>query len=196
MMIGYYNYTVILTYVGLVCSALGITQAAEGNTINAVVCLVIAGICDLFDGRIARTKKRTKDEKTFGIQIDSLCDLVGFGVLPAAIGHSITGSNPLANIVYAFFILAGVIRLAYYNVSEQKRQEIEVGDREYFQGLPITTSSIIIPLLFLRQSHIKHFEIVLPVVMLFTAIAFISNFKVRKHIITDMREVISDKLHR
>ncbi len=93
-MIGYYNYTVILTYTSLVSSLVGIFFAAgvgggEPQPDYAVICLMISGLCDMFDGKIARTRSRTESEKNFGIQIDFLCDLVCFGVLPAAIGYSI-----------------------------------------------------------------------------------------------------------
>ena len=82
--IGFYDYTVILTYLSLISSIIGITQAIDGSFTPAVCCLIISGFCDLFDGTIARTKKnRTADEKVFGIQIDSLCDLVCFGAFPA-----------------------------------------------------------------------------------------------------------------
>ena len=50
---------------------------------------MLAGVCDMFDGKIARTMKRTKQEKRFGIQIDSLSDFLCFGVLPAMIGYNI-----------------------------------------------------------------------------------------------------------
>ena len=89
-MIGFYNYTVILTYCGLLSSLLGMFYAFLGNITGAAICLVVAGGCDMFDGKIARTKKdRTADEKRFGIQIDSLCDVVCFGVLPTVIGFSV-----------------------------------------------------------------------------------------------------------
>ena len=56
-MIGFYNYTVILTYIGLLSSVFGITQVFEGRLSIAFLCLVISGICDLFDGKVARSKK-------------------------------------------------------------------------------------------------------------------------------------------
>ena len=78
-MIGYYNYTVVLTYISLASSVFGMTQAIHGRFKTAILCLAISGLCDMFDGKIARTKKdRTEDEKAFGIQIDSLCDVVCF----------------------------------------------------------------------------------------------------------------------
>ena len=71
-MIGFYNYTVILTYMGLASSLIGIYLAMSGSHITmAVIALMISGLCDMFDGKVARTRKRTDDEKKFGIQIRS-----------------------------------------------------------------------------------------------------------------------------
>ena len=85
-MIGFYNYSVILTYISLLSSVFGMTQAIHGRFKTAIFCLALSGLCDMFDGKIARAmKKRTEDEKSFGIQIDSLCDMVCFGVFPAMI---------------------------------------------------------------------------------------------------------------
>uniref|UniRef100_UPI0040270D61 CDP-alcohol phosphatidyltransferase family protein n=1 Tax=Ruminococcus bicirculans (ex Wegman et al. 2014) TaxID=1160721 RepID=UPI0040270D61 len=52
-MIGFYNYSVILTYIGLVSSVFGITQVFENHISIALLCLVLSGICDIFDGKIA-----------------------------------------------------------------------------------------------------------------------------------------------
>ena len=72
-MIGFYNYTVILTYVSLLVSSVGIGLAAAGHPFGALCCLLASGVCDMFDGKIARTRKKSTDEeKRFGIQIDSL----------------------------------------------------------------------------------------------------------------------------
>ena len=82
--IGFYDYTVILTYLSLMSSVIGMTRAIHADYKTAVFCLALSGIFDAFDGRVARTKKnRTDDEKAFGIQLDSLCDVVCFGVFPA-----------------------------------------------------------------------------------------------------------------
>ena len=79
MFLGIYDYTVILTYISLGISVFGITRALEGDFKVAIFCLALSGLCDMFDGKIARAmKNRTADEKKFGIQIDSLCDVVCF----------------------------------------------------------------------------------------------------------------------
>ena len=116
-MLGFYNYTVVLTYVSLLISSVGVYLAAAGQPFYALCCLLASGICDMFDGKIARTRKKSTDEeKRFGIQIDSLCDVICFGVLPSAIGVSLVASQtlPVRIAVWALaalYILCGLIRL-------------------------------------------------------------------------------------
>ena len=78
-MIGFYNASVILTYLGVVSAVFGMSQAFNGNFKIAILCLMISGLTDMYDGTIAKMIKRSEDAKKFGIEIDSLCDLVCFG---------------------------------------------------------------------------------------------------------------------
>ena len=69
-MLGVYDYTVILTYISLMVSIGGMLFSLNGDCRMALVCLAISGLCDMFDGKVARTKKdRTEVEKRFGIQM-------------------------------------------------------------------------------------------------------------------------------
>lgn len=150
-MVGFYNYTVILTYLSLVSSVVGMTFAIRGEINTALGCMLFSGLCDSFDGKVARTRKRTDEEKRFGIQIDSLCDVVCFGVFPAVLGYSIGMDSPLQIAVLAAYVLAGVIRLAYFNVTEETRQSQTGGVRENYVGVPITTAALVVPLAFLAE---------------------------------------------
>ena len=133
-MIGFYNYSVILTYIGLVSSVFGITQVFENHMSIAFLCLLLSGICDLFDGKIARSmKNRTEHEKVFGIQIDSLCDLVCFGVFPAVIGYHYNSVYPLRLIASIMIVLGAVIRLGYFNVMEEERQRNTTENRKEYK---------------------------------------------------------------
>ena len=121
-MIGFYDYTVILTYISFASSISGIFLATRGHFNWAIFCLAFSGLCDMFDGKIARTKKnRTDDEKNFGIQIDSLCDVVCFGIFPVMICYCLGVNTPAGIGALIFYSVASVIRLAYFNVSEAKR---------------------------------------------------------------------------
>ena len=119
-MLGIYNYTVILTYVSMLVSILGVSFATSGCFAEGLVCLLVSGLLDTFDGKIASTKKdRTPDEKRFGIQIDSLSDLVCFGFLPAMLAYQwvirSSLSRPIGWITLAvcgLYVLAALIRLA------------------------------------------------------------------------------------
>ena len=122
-MIGFYDYTVIMTYISVVSSMIGIFCAVTDHISAAVCCLAFSGLCDMFDGKIARTKKnRTEEEKCFGIQIDSLADIVCFGILPIVLGFKLGMCHVYGIAILLFYGLAGLIRLAYFNVMEEKRQ--------------------------------------------------------------------------
>lgn len=162
IMLGFFNYTTWLTYLGLVCGVFGIGFAAGGHETAAIVCLCLAGFFDLFDGKVASTKKdRTDDMKRFGIQIDSLSDLVCFCVLPATVMLCLQKAvlpdvdplwfYPLA----ALYVLAGLIRLAYFNVTEENRQKAEKGVRKAYNGIPVTTTAVVIPFFFALYGIIK-----------------------------------------
>ena len=150
--IGFYNYTVILTYLSLVSSMIGIKMAFDGRFFLSMACLAISGICDMFDGVVARTKKdRTADQKNFGIQLDSLCDVVCFGVFPAIFMY-FNGVDSIFGIAaLIWFVLCAVIRLAFFNVLEINRQKVESGATKKYHGLPVTSVAIILPLFFLLQ---------------------------------------------
>lgn len=180
-MVGIYNYTVLMTYFGVVSAVVGIGLAMYGRTSMAIVCLMISGFCDLFDGSIAKTRKRNEQEKKFGIQIDSLADMICFGVLPAAIGFSIGLTKWYEAAVLVLFVLAALIRLAYYNVTEDELQFNEKTSRQYYDGLPVTTVALLIPLIYTLRPVMKSGFLLLYVIcLLMTAIAFLTKFKVRK----------------
>ena len=143
-MIGFYSYTVILTYLSLVFAMVGIHLSVIGVYQWSFICLMMCGICDTFDGMVARSKKnRTEEEKKFGIQIDSLCDLISFGVFPAILGYNLGLSSVGWLAIEILYVLAAVIRLAYFNVTEETRQQQTTEKRKYYQGLPVTSSSFI-----------------------------------------------------
>ena len=133
--IGFYNYTVILTYMSLISGVLGMKLAYDGKIGLAILCLAFSGICDMFDGAVARSKKdRTTDEKNFGIQLDSLCDVICFGVFPAVILY-FCGVNSIIGIaILMAYILCALIRLAFFNVLEAKRQAAEDGCAKGYRG--------------------------------------------------------------
>ena len=181
--IGFYDYTVILTYLSLISALCGITQATSGNFEAAVICLGICGVCDSFDGRVARSKKnRTEDEKAFGIQIDSLCDLVCFGIFPAILCYNLGLKSILGIIIISFFSICAVIRLAYYNVLEEKQKNGTYVADAAFHGLPVTMSSIIIALTFCLNYVVPEniFYVILHIVPVLVGFLNILDFPIKK----------------
>ena len=183
-MIGFYDYTVVVTYISLISSIMGMFFAIDGKLPLAVFCLAFSGLCDMFDGKIARTKKnRTDDEKAFGIQIDSLCDIVCFGIFPIILGYQLGMCKIYSLMILAFYGVAGVIRLAYFNVMEEKRQSETSENRKYYQGLPITSMSVIMPRLCMVSVFVPGFRYFLGCLhfaMLLVGFLFILDFRFRK----------------
>ena len=182
-LLGFYDYTVILTYMSLLSAFAGMILSGKGMHTAAVLCLMFCGICDAFDGTVARTKKnRTEDEKAFGIQIDSLCDAVSFGVFPALLSVRMGLNGILGMGIAAIYSLCAVIRLAFFNVQEAKRQQAEEGKRKTYRGLPVTSISMIYPVIALLQLFLpaNAFRVVLHIVMAATAFAFVLDFSVKK----------------
>ena len=149
MFIGFYNASVVLTYLGLSFSVVGMALAFLGFIPGAIMCLILSGVCDMFDGTVARACKRTEKEKKFGVQIDSLVDTVSFGVFPIIIGISMGFTSRLNIIVYVIYVLAAVIRLAYFNVlTEEKKIITKMEKVSYYHGLPVTSIAIILPFIY------------------------------------------------
>ncbi len=147
--IGFYDYTVLLTYLSLVSALVGLVQASKGDLRLAVWCIIFSGFCDMFDGMVARTKKnRTEEQKNFGIQIDSLVDVIAFGVVPATVFYFHGLDSVLGIAILAFYVTCGVIRLGFFNVIETKRQSNpdEQACAKEFRGIPITSSAMITPI--------------------------------------------------
>lgn len=181
-MIGFYSYTVVLTYLGLASADMGMILTFQGFAKYALFCLAFSGLCDMFDGKVARLKKdRTEDEKRFGIQIDSLCDVVCFGAFPMILCYSIGMRGPAGISILVFYLIAGVIRLAFFNVMEEKRQDETDEARKYYQGLPITSIAIILPLFCTLRPLLGHrFLSELHICILTVGLLFIINFPLRK----------------
>ena len=148
-LLGYYDYTVVLTYCGMLFSFSGLLWVMNRDYWDAALCLMLAGICDMFDGVVASTKDRNECEKMFGIQIDSLSDLISFGVLPAIFVYMISGKNVFVGLLAALFVLCALIRLAYFNVLEEQRQKQTTESRKSYLGVPVTTIAVFLPAVYL-----------------------------------------------
>ena len=181
--IGFYDYTVILTYTSLVSAVLGMIFAHKSLFGAAMLCLFLSGFCDAFDGKVARSKKnRTEDEKAFGIQLDSLVDVVSFGVAPAFACYCMGVKSAPGIAILCVYCICAVIRLAFFNVQEAKRQQVESGSNKYYRGLPVTTSALIFPVFYLLRFLLPGnvFVVILHVLVALTAFLFVLDFRVKK----------------
>ena len=167
--IGYYNYTVILTYISLFCSIAGMLFTVNGWYKMAVLCLALSGLCDMFDGKIARRKTdRTDDEKCFG-------------AFPILLAYSLGMRGPIGIVILAWYGMNGVVRLGYFNVCETKRQEETEEVRKYYSGLPITSIAVVLPLVFVLHTVLRnHFAVALHVAMFVVGTLFVTNIQVKK----------------
>ena len=104
-------------------------------------------VFDVLDGRIARWREKTS---TMGRELDSLADVISFGVAPAILAYGCGMQGLFDRIVLAFFVACGVSRLARYNVTAEALSE-ETGKVKYFEGTPIPTSILLVALLALAS---------------------------------------------
>ena len=112
--------------------------------------LVVAALAfDVFDGRIARWRQQTS---AIGRELDSLADVISFGVAPAVIAYGCGMQGLYDRIVLACFVACGVSRLARYNITAEALSE-GTGKVKYFEGTPIPTSLLLVMIMFLAATQ-------------------------------------------
>jgi CDP-diacylglycerol--serine O-phosphatidyltransferase len=147
IIIGYGNAANYITFIGLLFALASCYFALNGNIRVSVILLIVSGVCDLFDGYVAnRLTKRTDDAKQFGVQLDTVVDVISFGVTPAIIMYSITrdAQEWYMLAVYALYIICAVDRLAYFNTMKAPDTVMT-----HYRGLPVTSIAMILPLVLL-----------------------------------------------
>jgi len=159
------------TLMNMLCGFLALTQVLNADYGMACWLIVLAGFFDLLDGVMARL---TDTDSPFGVQLDSLSDIVSFGVAPSFLlyGYVLNAFNPLGMIVAALPALCGAVRLARYNVTAGE------GDKESFEGLPIPGQAIALVALVLAAEHstwgsvlaLDSLRVILPVVIVLSGL--------------------------
>lgn len=141
----------ICSLAGLLCTMFAIYFAIGGHFIASIISILWAVLFDWFDGIIARQMKgRTKEQGIFGGQLDSMIDIVSFGVFPAILLLSY-GNYNVWFIPGAFIIVAGcAIRLSYFNI-------YGLIDSKTYMGLSVDNNGIILAFAFLFESFFSHF---------------------------------------
>ena len=120
----------------------------DGRALVAALVLVLMGLaCDFLDGRVARMRG---EASALGGQMDSLADLVTFGVAPAALAYALGLDRTGDAVALAFFALCGLGRLARYNVTAATLADGR-GKVPYFEGTPITFG--VVPLIVVLALH-------------------------------------------
>ena len=139
--IGYFNYADLITMSGLIFSIIACFLIAQSHYIISMIFYVLALVCDTVDGTVARKLNlKNAHEKSYGIQLDSLCDMVSFGVVPCVMAFFLGYNSPFDVAIYALFSVCGAIRLAHYNADAVLATPETKHD--YFIGVPIPHSAI------------------------------------------------------
>ena len=186
MLIGKYNKSLIISYLGVLFAVLGMYFLAHNFDLKlTMICYLLAGVCDMLDGMVARMMKRDKDEELFGIQLDSLADTIDFVVFPIFVGLTLGYSEWYQVIGYILLAMAGVQRLCHFNVLVINKKD--KGPVKYYSGLPVTSTSITFPIIYLISKilfNINHdiniFETLFTLLTFASAILFVLNIKVPK----------------
>lgn len=178
--IGYYNFANLITILGLACAILACFLLARGQYVVGMLAFSMAGLCDMMDGKIARASLTTsKRARFYGVQLDSLCDVVSFGVMPCLMAYFLGYNGTPDIILYILFMICGAIRLANFNTEAA----LDTADLKmhHFTGIPIPFSCLIFPLLM-----IVHILVGGPVYWLFrlifllVAFGYISRIRIPK----------------
>jgi CDP-diacylglycerol--serine O-phosphatidyltransferase len=126
------------------CAGMGAVLAAQQYLVTrttcfawgAIVLLPLAGLFDFLDGRVARWRRK---HSALGAQLDSLADLISFGVAPAVLGFALGLRGGWDSLILVYFVCCGLSRLARYNVTAAALADAQ-GKVKYFEGTPIPTS--------------------------------------------------------
>jgi len=140
--IGYINPPTLLTLSGIILAVLGVSFSMNrGDLPLAAICLMMAGICDLFDGFVARKCDLPPEEQEYGIHIDTIADMASFGVAPALICMNLGLTSPVELLACVTYVCCAGTRLAYFNTIATKTD----GPVPFFTGLPVTYAAILFP---------------------------------------------------
>jgi CDP-diacylglycerol--serine O-phosphatidyltransferase len=111
----------------------------------AFLLLPLALVCDVLDGYVARA--RPQRQSVLGGDLDSLADVISFGVAPAVLGFTLGLRGAWDMLCLTYFVVCGVSRLARFNVTAERLADSRTGKVKYFEGTPIPTSIMIVALL-------------------------------------------------
>jgi CDP-diacylglycerol---serine O-phosphatidyltransferase len=147
-----YTYADLLTIGNAACGTIAIflclnylAEDDPGHLWTAFVLLPLALVCDVLDGYVARLDRRR--QSVLGGDLDSLADVISFGVAPAVLGFTLGLRGGWDMLVLTYFVVCGVSRLARFNVTAGALADATTGKVKYFEGTPIPTSIAIVAIL-------------------------------------------------
>lgn len=167
----------LVTLIGLTAAVGCALLAIKGQIAFAIVALMVSGVCDLFDGFVARRVTRNERQREFGGHLDTIVDACSFGFAPVVLVYA-AGLNSVLEIPFLiFFSLSVVWRLAYFETVGLQGE----GPIRYFVGLPVTYVAMFLPLAFLAGFWGPNsLRVSLCVAVVALAILMISAFPIRK----------------
>ncbi len=166
-----------LTLTGLGAAVACALLAIQGQLAYSVVALMVSGVCDLFDGVMARRLNRSPDQQSFGGRLDSIVDVCSFGFAPVVLMYSAGLKGIFEVPLLVFFILCVVWRLAFFDMVGLQ----SVGKQRYFIGLPVTYVAMFLPLAFLAGfGGLLWLRGCVAVSVVGLALAMVSTYRIRK----------------
>jgi len=174
MILGVYNIPTAVSFMALIFGMASCIFSFNGYIGFALVSLIWAGIFDLFDGFVAAKFKLSEQEKAFGVQIDSINDIVNFGAAPAMIALHSGFNGPVDYIILTVYCCAAAMRLGYFNITGLKGE----GPVKFYTGLPVTFSALIFPLVFLVKFELSGPQYLWTIRAAYAAVAVLFLLKV------------------
>ena len=174
MFLGVYNIPTAVSFMALIFGIASCIFSFNGYIGYALVSLIWAGIFDLFDGFVARKFDLNEQEKAFGVEIDSINDIVNFGAAPAMIALHSGFNTPVDYIILTAYCCAAAMRLGYFNITGLTGE----GPVKFYTGLPVTFSALIFPLVFLVKFELSGPQYLWTVRAAYAAVAVLFLMKV------------------
>jgi CDP-diacylglycerol--serine O-phosphatidyltransferase len=171
----YFSYLLpnLFTAVSAFLGVASIVASSQENFARAAIYIILALICDGLDGRVARLTKTTSK---FGVEFDSLADVIAFGAAPAMFFYFSVGNDygRVGVLFAAIYVVFGAIRLARFNVMSPSSEP------SVFIGLPIPTAAVLVVmwgLMFQKYEALKDFECTLLILQALASFLMVSNIR-------------------
>lgn len=181
---GVYLLPNLCTTASLFCGFYSVVKSLSGEFTAAAWAILLAGVFDLLDGRLARLAKA---ESEFGIEYDSLCDLASFGLAPGILIYtwSLYGMKKMGWLAAFLYFACGALRLARFNV---QHDDVEM---DYFQGLPIPIAAYVVATFVIFYQHLFQFppesSIYVTAMTMLLALLMVSTIRYRSMKVVDLR---------